>query len=88
MSKPKQQASAQLHAGQQMVPGRGGSDDLWHTRTLSDGTVVYWCGSWHERSPLELYLECATTMSDLLRNHPEIVSKLTSLVEPTPPHPC
>ncbi len=58
-------AFEQLHAGK----FKGVGDSVWHT--YSD-RKLYWCGSWHPRTPRELYLECQATMADLLKNHPEL----------------
>lgn len=58
----------QLHAGKL----RGVGNEVWHSRENDADEIVYWCGSWHERTPEELYLECLTILADLHRNHPGI----------------
>lgn len=58
----------QLHAGKL----KGVSTDVWHTKEMADGQIVYWCGSWHDRTPPELFSECVTILADLIRNHPGI----------------
>lgn len=63
--------SEQLHAGK--LKGKG--DSVWHTSEMKDGSVEYWCGSWHHRTPQELYNECLTILADLARNHPGIEAR-------------
>ena len=59
--------SEQLHAGKL----KGTGEEVWHSE-LDNGVLTYWCGSWHRRTPEELYAECQTILADLLRNHPEL----------------
>lgn len=52
-----------LHAGTNALTGKA----LWHR--AEDG---YFCGHHYHRTPQQLLAECQSTISDLLRNHPEL----------------
>ena len=62
----------QVHAGR--LKGHG--DAVWYSQEKPDGSLAYWCGSWHERTPEELLRESLLVVHDLLQNHPELVEKV------------
>lgn len=73
---------------------KGTGDSVWydHAREVPDGKetprefpsdTLYWCGSWHERTAAQLYLECLTIMADLARHHPTVVEDAARLLAVT-----
>ena len=61
----------QLHAGKL----KGTGDDVWHADVVVGRILTYWYGSWHQRTPEELFSECMTIIRDLMKNHPGIEQK-------------
>jgi hypothetical protein len=60
-------------------------EGLWHSHGKHyHKPDTYWCGSWGDRTPEELLLECESTLADLHRYHPELFIPHTAhaIIEP------
>jgi hypothetical protein len=63
---------------EQLLAGKlkGTGDVVWFTAAFGSQPYVYQCGSWQPRTPRELFAECLTVLTDLTRNHPELLTEV------------